>query len=121
MTSLNFELYSSPDKTATCNETMFRYHAAAFLGKNGRICVTKELRPLKRKSCPNSESCGPKTDGIQESVANSGLAAIEFEPGLANGNEVAVGMVPQRFDRESGQLEEWPFVIRKTQSAKDNS
>ena len=113
MPKIDFELDIKATPEPTCNGIVYRYHESAFIGKNGRICVSKELRPLKRLSCPGCEICGPQVDCLQESVVDLGAAAIEFEPGLETGNEVKVVMVPQSYDWESGHLEEWTYVVKK--------
>ena len=62
------------DELAVANEKIckglyWRGSENIFMDSDGRIKQTKELRILKKKSCPGCEKCGWIFDEISESIA----------------------------------------------------
>lgn len=115
MAQLDFNLILEPVELKTCKGRVFRYHEAVFIGAKGRICVTKELRPLKMMSCPGCENCGPNVDGLADIISDVGVLALEFDANLVNGDAVYLALVPTSYDWESSEIEDWLYAVKKVQ------
>lgn len=63
-------------KAKDCKGLFWRGSENIFMDSDGRIKQTKELRVLKKKSCPGCEKCGWIFDHISEEIACGGSSNL---------------------------------------------
>ena len=67
--TINLKVKLVDPKAKTCKGLYWRGSENIFMDSDGRIKQTKELRILKKKSCPGCEECGWIFDEIGGSIA----------------------------------------------------
>lgn len=93
----------------TCKGRFFRYTEAGFTGQNGRVVLTKELRPLKSSSCTGCAECGGLEAELAARAGEKGF--LQFNPELESGDTVQLFQVPLERNWETGVLEEWYYEV----------
>lgn len=93
-----------------CKGRFFRYIEAGFGGKNGRIVVTRELRPLKTISCTGCPECRNLDQELADRVNEKDF--LQFCPSLVSGDTVTLLQVPVSRN-EAGVLEKWYYEVTR--------
>jgi len=94
-----------------CKGRFFRYTEAGFGGKNGRIVLTRELRPLKTISCPGCPECRDLDRELADRANEKDF--LQFCPALASGDTVTLLQVPVFRNETTGVLEQWYYEVKR--------
>lgn len=115
------ELQATPvaDSPEACKGRYYRYLESAFIGKNGRLVIQNELRPLKSLSCAGCSDCGYQEDDLKESFADSRGTFLEFDDDLKSGDTVYLALVEDSRDWESGHLDDWHYRVKRVTPPQD--
>lgn len=93
-----------------CKGRYFRYTEAGFSGKNGRIVLTRELRPLKTISCSGCPECKGLDDELAQRANEKDF--LQFSPSLISGDTVTLLQIPLRRDAER-RLVQWYYEVTR--------
>ena len=110
MTNIIFDLTadSIADKS-TCKGRIYRYIESAFIGKNARIVISKELRLMKSLSCCGCEQCGDEEDGVREGLGIEGGGFLVFDPKLRSNDLAQLVVSIDSRDFETGYPDDWHY------------
>jgi hypothetical protein len=94
-----------------CKGRFFRYTESGFTGKNNRVVLTRELRPLKSISCLGCPECA----GLDAELAArvNGNDFLQFNPALKSGDTVKLVQVPVDRDWSTGVLKKWYYEVSR--------
>lgn len=108
--ALGIQLIASAEPTPTCAGQIYRFIETAYLGKGGRLVCRKELRPMKRLSCPGCLVCGGRDDH-QNGMAEKDVYFLQFSNDLESGDLVELLQEIDDVDRETGSPEVWHYNV----------
>ena len=99
-----------------CKGLLFRYTESTYLSQTtGCITQRRQLRLLKRKSCPGCEECGWQLEILQEDMyCGYPIMEQKFEHGAI----YMLGNIPGAPDWETGYIEEWDWDFTKVEEKK---
>jgi hypothetical protein len=94
-----------------CKGRFFRYTENGFTGKNNRVVLTRELRPLKSISCSGCPECA----GLDAELAArvNEINFLQFNPTLKSGDTVKLVQVPVDRDWGTGELKKWYYEVSR--------
>lgn len=107
------------EKKATdddCKGLSFRGYNNMFRGSDGRIEWKQGIKPLKRKSCPGCNRCGPILDSLKEDVFSG---SVVFPEEIKNGAEYTVRIVVDSVDGR--YADEWHTEIIEVKNGSKRS
>jgi hypothetical protein len=94
-----------------CKGRFFRYTEAGFTGKNQRVVLTRELRPLKSISCPGCPECAGLNAELEARVNE--INFLQFCPTLKSGDTVKLVQIPVERDYSTGELKKWYYEVSR--------
>lgn len=123
LSALFQKMQEGKPKKADCKGQFYRYIESFYRSKHGFV-ASREVRLLKRASCPGCESCLPALDDLDEAVGNADIHYIEYGPEIRSGDIIELKFVGDSYDAESGHYDSWhrkavhasQFRITKEQS-----
>lgn len=93
-----------------CRGQVYRFIETGHVGKRGNLVCQRELRLLKRLSCPGCEVCYGNDD-VLNGVAEEGAAFLQFSNEITTGDLVRLVMEIDERDRETGTPELWHYNV----------
>lgn len=88
-----------------CKGIFYRYTESNYKGEYGRIVFSKEIRPLKRISCPGCEKCGSEKDLLDSLMSECPNKAIIFNDSVKNDDIIKLVLIEDSHDRETGVID----------------
>lgn len=108
---MNEQATLQPAEAPKCKGRVYRYQESHFF-VNDRTVHSRELRLLKRRSCPGCEKCSSETDFLASTPE-----LLVFGVGLKPGLEAALHFVEVSRDWETGYVDEFLYEARPLQRA----
>ncbi len=94
-----------------CKGRFFRYTEAGFTGKNNRVVVTRQLRPLKSLSCSGCPECAGLSVALAARINE--INFLQFCPTLKSGDIVKLVQIPVERDLATGELKRWYYEVSR--------
>lgn len=92
-----------------CKGIFYRYTESNYKGEYGRMVFSKEIRPLKRISCPGCEKCGVEKDLLDSLMSDCPNQAIIFNNHVKNDDIVKLLLIEDSRDRETNTIDTYHY------------
>ena len=107
---LNLEFNKEPKNE--CKGHIYKCKVNQFINKRGEYVSQERMIPLKRKSCPGCEFCGPTLDDLKESIANDTMPIID-DRFPKNNSLYKLVICNITTDWETGYVDGWDLYFEK--------
>lgn len=89
-----------------CIGQVYRYIESFYRSKHGFV-TSREIRHLKRASCPGCSKCAGSIDDLDYAVGEDDIHYIEYGPEIRSGDIIELKFVGHGLDFETGYHESW--------------